>query len=67
MPAYGYQAQPQYPMPAYGNPAPTYPAPAYGYPAAFPGAQYHAPQAAPAQDTTPQPPTGVRRRRGLLE
>jgi hypothetical protein len=50
MPTHLYQAQPQQPMPTYGYPATTYPASAY------PNAQYQAPQATHAQDTTPQPP-----------
>ena len=56
MPAYGYQAQPQHLMPAYGHPA-----------SAFPTAQQHGLQATEMQDTTPQPPTGARRRRGPVE
>ena len=69
MPAYGYQAQPQYPMLAYGHQEqPQHLMPAYGHPAsAFPTAQQHGLQAAEMQDTTPQPPTGARRRRGPVE
>lgn len=68
-PAYGYQAQPQYPMPAYGYQAqPQHLMPAYGHPAsAFRTAQQHGLQAAEMQDTAPQPPTGARRRRGPVE
>jgi hypothetical protein len=68
-PAYGYQAQPQYPMPVYGYQAhPQHLMPTYGQPAsAFPTAQQHGLQAAEMQDTAPQPPTGARRRRGPVE
>jgi hypothetical protein len=73
-PAYGYQAQPQYPMPAYGYQAqPQHLTPVYGYPApicpasASTTAQNHGLQATEMQGTVPQPPTGARRRRGPVE